>query len=434
MRSPEHQLSNLLKMVLKTPYPLPNSPARYIESLTIRGFESGWYTGQQDDEDRVSNSRLPNRNLHRRYGEDDLLLFKETIFQDYWIESPDGGFNIDCQLWSQDVGLGDEGAIIALLLIHCPNLVTFNLEDRGGHTRRLFDIFDHIAKHGYGTFTHILPRLTNATFNHARGSDQTVGSVEDIRCMSGLLGLPSMRNLHLRALDRIQAPDLGGLFAPGISSITHLTLQGCPISPKTMSGLIRAVKGLKSFSYTWPQSVNPQRGLVPLNPPFDPYWLCCALIASARGTLEELTLRSGFEQEQEWNGVPIWMGSLSELNTLKLLDTDAFMLFAEDHLGWNDHFNRLLPPSLETLTLHDGRYQRSSYPHFGGMIRDLWRLEAMDFPSLKSISFEVQHGLKTTHRRFIKRLSKDCVNREISFEISEMEDMYLGSSDDSLEE
>lgn len=330
MVSPENNLANLLKTIMMNP-----RVGQYIERLTIKGYERHWFPQSPGETVSTHRPRPEDTTLHRAYNDHDMALLKDAAPK-CSIFSPPKSFD---PRWLEDIERGDEGVLIALLLLHLPNLISFDLQDQGACTRRIFDILELNSELG-GTC--LLPKLKRLRFDHAKVEGQLGGCLEDINRLKHALALPSIASLEAKALERVQHDEIGAPVSAQSSNITSLSFKECGLSPKSMFELLEATKSLTNFSYVWPiASQGPQ---IWIDAPFDPFWIRGALLAFAKDSLCKLTLRA--ERSRA-----CWMGCLKPFRVLKEVDTDHFMLFkpASERMS---ELTEVMPASIERLTLH----------------------------------------------------------------------------------
>lgn len=330
MASAENHLADLLKTIITNP-----RIGQYVERLTIKGYERHWFPQSPGETVSTHRPRPENTTLHRTYKEDDMALLKDAA-PNCSIFSPPKSFD---PRWLDDIERGDEGVLIALLLLHLPNLISFDLQDQGACTRRIFDILELNSELGGAS---LLPKLKYLRFDHAKVEGQLGGCLEDINRLKHALALPSVATLEAKALERVQHDEIGAPVPAQSSDISSLSFIECGLSPKSMFELLEATKKLTSFSYVWPiASQGPQ---IWIDAPFDPFWIRGALLAFAKDSLRKLTLRAERSRAS-------WMGCLKPFKVLQEIDTDHFMLFKPTSERMTE-LTEVLPGSIESLTLH----------------------------------------------------------------------------------
>ncbi|KAL8899167.1 MAG: hypothetical protein Q9192_001705 [Flavoplaca navasiana] len=355
--SPVHQLPDLLKAIINCP-----RIGLYIRKIIVRGIENEWVT----DSNLNYNDSGFDIVLNPPCAEDDLELFERTASQ-IPVLSP-----LDRQLpslngWYNDFNKGRHGAVLGLIMLHCPNLSTFDFEDRGGYTRAIFDLFKLInTDKGRGC----LGRLKDVRFEHLQWGEEV--SHEDINRIKTLLSLPAMESLEAHHLGRVFYDVIGSPMPYRSSNIQSLTLTHCPIRNESFFELLEAIGRLKSLTLRKTSLRSA--------------WIRAALIAFAVDSLEYLSLHANVA---EVDGEPFYyMGRLKPFTALRIVDIDDVML--EDYeIGEVRDLEAHLPTSLQSLKLSKFYYLKEDY--IEGLKSELQLMMKANagrriFPDLKQIN------------------------------------------------
>ncbi|KAL8888985.1 MAG: hypothetical protein Q9215_003676 [Flavoplaca cf. flavocitrina] len=223
--SPVHQLPDLLKAIINCP-----RIGLYIRKINVRGIENKWVT----DSNLNYNDSGFDIVLNPRCSEDDIELFKRTASQ-VPVLSPTDRQLPSLNGWCNDFNKGRHGAVLGLIMLHCPNLSTFDFEDRGGYTRAIFDLFELInTDKGRGC----LGRLKDVRFEHLQWGEEV--SHEDINRIKTLLSLPALESLEAHHLGRVFYDVIGSPMPYRSSNIQSLTLTHCPIRNESFLTIVSA--------------------------------------------------------------------------------------------------------------------------------------------------------------------------------------------------
>lgn len=237
--------------------------------------------------------------------------------------------------WITRIRGGDEDPIIALLLLHMPNLQTLvhdlYCQPSQEKVRKTIQHIVHTKNQSY------LSQLRQVTVDYESRHDGDVA--DDCNLLQAYMLIPSVQSLHVRSLCITDASEeLDPYYLGYTSNISELAFTGGFIGTNPLSQLITQTSCLQSFTWkTHRYCESYHQG------PFDSISLSKALMSNASHTLESLTLRaSGYKTTS--------LGSLHGFERLRTIDTDVALLFnadGSDILTWP----KRLPPSLEKLSL-----------------------------------------------------------------------------------
>lgn len=353
--SPVHHLPCLLKAIVDCP-----RIGFYIKKIVIRGISDRWITGSICDGGLTSDAIAQNP----RCSEDDLALFRRTAsrfpaLSPYPIASNRGMSSSDLLNWHQSIDDGDHAALLALIILHCPNLSTLDFDSRASRTKWIFDFIERINENkGCNPLSH----LKHVRFKQSRPDPHF--EPFDIR---GFLSLPAIEAIEVHQLNGVQHHGIGSPMPCQNSNVHSLTLTRCGFDSMAIFGLLEATRHLKSFTLHRTGMVN--------------YWIRATLLAFAKDSLEYLSLHaniaSGFPQN-------IYAGQLSMFTALKTLELDAAMLEIDRHSGIGD-LRTHLPPSLQFLRLDCFlRYFNGLDIQLGLIMSDTF--ERKTFPHLRKIT------------------------------------------------
>lgn len=231
--------------------------------------------------------------------------------------------------WCESIMTGEEDAVVALLLLMLPNLVTLRLDNCDGHLishtlARISSSGDKVA----------LTQLSAVQFG--QGFNDRIFDYDGI--------LPSLTLLP--AVKRISALNVGNPFIqqdvypqarrPGAKSpVTHLSFTNCCYHPMVLSRVMQGLENLTIFSYCSEVALSHAEP--------EPSWLRDTLLAHAKDTLRELTIYS-------WKDG--FMGSLKEFTVLVKVSTSARLLQdPSSHI--EPALSQTLPRQLTILKLCD---------------------------------------------------------------------------------
>ena len=225
--------------------------------------------------------------------------------------------------WLQAIQDGFHDAILALLLLHLPNLDSLEIRPLGGPIEYIPRISQRIQSAPVGTyFSHLKHVSVSFQGDWKRG--------DAMRCFIFFMKLPSLVSSYTSDLG-IGDEELEQYLRPHESNVTHLDFSQCRIGTNAFHDVLRSTRNLRSFSYT---------GWAPL----DWYGLSIGLLHHARHSLEKLTLhRNGGTSTT-------LLYSLREFEVLQEIDTEL-SLFYENAESSVESFPGKLPASVQILCL-----------------------------------------------------------------------------------
>lgn len=366
----------LLKNVLANP-----RTGLYIKRLVVIGCE-------EDDADYLLRSTE-----NRPFSSDDMELFQTVASSFPVLSSPE--YETGDRSWHQELASSNELAVLGLLMLHCPNLSFLDLEYCGADCNLIFELIGNIAA---TKDCELLTQLKRVRYRHLEW--QQSWDRTDINDIKLLLALPSLESIDAGDLSMI---DYGGQVGDPLplrsSHVQALSFARCPITKKSMCELLEATKQLKSFSI--------------YETPLDPWWLRTSLLATARDSLEFLSLRRLGMGEKDAYPAPNnsylgkndpYIGTLKAFTALHTIEIDQDMLANPEVFVRLRQFGNKLPSRLRSLTIWvNGRplYEAIeagflSLVHAGvgqTMLPNLQKISLLDYP--KNLTGEQMKALET---------------------------------------
>ena len=319
--SPVHHLPHLLKSIVESP-----RIGLYIKKIMVRGIEESWFNATSNDYDATGGDVL----LNPRCSDDDIEFFKSCA-SPFSVLSPPHLSPPCVEQWYEGMEGGNHAAFLSLIMLHSPNLRCFDFEDRGGHTRRIFDLFEYI---NIDKGCNILNRLEQVRLEHTGWGNSRCP--EDINRVKMLLGLPAMKSIEAHHLDEIPNGEIGAPMPYRSSDIQSLTFTHCKIYNKSFFELLEATRQLQS--------------LIVNHTSLDNYWIKAALIAFTKDSLKHLSLHSNGTEDDE---LVHYIGPLKPLAALQTLDLDDTILVNPKYDEIRD-LEAHLPASIQSLILDLG--------------------------------------------------------------------------------
>lgn len=178
--------------------------------------------------------------------------------------------------WLASLTNGDEDPVIALLMLHLPNLSILSIDTRGFMTETNDCTYLHLA-------------LEYVLRNPARGLLPSLRTVEVIshgwqsfETCRKFAQIPSVRSIRGSGLQTGESGILSRNLDNRRSTLEKAFFDECKIESKVLHSLIESTQGLRCFGYVFEQDLDYGRP--------DLYWIRAALSASAKDTLEYLQL------------------------------------------------------------------------------------------------------------------------------------------------
>ena len=371
----DYALAATLKTLLDNP-----RAALYVRNISIDWCQSKW--PDSDDRDQAG---------HRSYPKDTMELFRQAI-KDIPFCTED-----EITKWLEVLEIGNEGAIICLILTLVPNVHSLSLARLNSAEDLLFDMIEGVTN---SRDTAVLTRLTEVRLLPGDIRDD-----EELNWVRPFATLPSVRAIeawdigpdceclnhdymndcvgdcygpdenddcqHMVCHERRQA------LLPKTSTVTHLTFINCVINTKWLFRFLQGLQALESFEYHCPREF----------PELDE--MISVLRSNAKHTLRKLRLRSGGD-------IPTGSDTTSDSETMsyaiKLADFD---ILEELEIGYDvllDHRGSnkvadVLPPSIEKVHLS------RLYTIWHWMVKDDVLEMTMDkaecLPNLKQLTIEL---------------------------------------------
>ena len=234
--------------------------------------------------------------------------------------------------WLHQIRLGNEDPLVALLFLYAPNLesLMFVDPDRGRHPSYLLKTIQRVAVQG-STVKPYPSHFKNVEICFAEGW-------EDLDFVKAFMSLPSPISITTQSLfidGRTHETDCAILRQP--STVMGLSFDGCLVPEQVISELLRGVKNLKTFAYSYRHLWHEK-----YKPPFNFLAVMHSLAANANHTLETLELNaSDLETSQI---APICR--FSALRELKIRTSRCFV--ADSNIAY---LVSVLPASIEKLAI-----------------------------------------------------------------------------------
>lgn len=317
------------------------------------------------------------RDYDLKVSEGDLDLFEKVIRSTNIIEQDNH------EDWVEELRSGNEEPLIALLLMHLPNLVHISWKGVVGANVYTSEMLNAIAMKSKCFSLH---KLADVAITHmAEESDLPYADIDLLRSFANI---PSVEHIEGDGIAS-SAGDIELEPPPFscISNATSLSFVNSNIDPKSMSELLFTTHKLEDFYYA---ADDPNVGQN-----FDAFWIRTALIHNARNTLKSLTLLAHDHAHS-------YMGSLEELPFLEFLETNLRLLIGDP--AHSVHMpSTVLPNSIKEVTLHvnhlaDAPYYISIvrttssclqyYPHLSKFTLEGIPPDGMDIPSSEAMDFE----------------------------------------------
>lgn len=272
--------------------------------------------------------------------------------------------------WITRIRAGDEDPIIALLLLHMPNLQTLVQESyRGPSQEKIRETIQHIVQTNNPSY---LSQLRQVTLDYE--SYDEADWADDCNLLQAYMLLPSVQSLGVVSLCPIDPPDeLDPQYLESKSNTTELAFTAPFIGVTPLCQLIRQTSYLKSFKLSTYQHYDRYHHRL-----FDSILLSNALMANASHTLERLTIHPS-------GSTTTSLGSLHGFECLRTIETHVALLFNADGSDISTWPTRL-PLSLEELSLTFEKDHILQTPeNFCEAFRCLLRVRKDQTPHLKKI-------------------------------------------------
>ena len=274
--TPAGMPAGLLSKVLNNP-----SIGHYIKELEV----AYWFTHFTPNNDLfISSDILPTP--HVPYPNSQITAFRAALPHALMRNTLTGKHHISALIrWMRALEVGDEDALIALLLPQCPNLESLMLGDGDKRADCIKTVLSLAAMEN--TMGRILPRL-----KHVELCLVDTDLVDYIRLF---MSLPSMTSLSIR---NFQNPNLKALLGhsivrtlqPGISNVREINLHGEHMDHEVLYEILQSCSYLTRLHCEFRISPPPNQAEEPR------YQLCLQSVMSAlssgnKHTLQSLTLR-----------------------------------------------------------------------------------------------------------------------------------------------
>ena len=345
----------LLKDVLLRP-----RVALYVVHVITDCCERPWWVKKNDrgDDDDVDDSHYL----------DEFMPMSIEAIQKRNILAPK-----DVQCLIQQIRIGNEDPILALLLLLLPNISTMTLPDQGWiHREYCFRTIQRIAE-AKQTKSLIRLRTVNIWLPQLPDSE----FISSLDCVKELARLPLLQSMNIRLQNVSFLPSIimkDPLFQPDTSKITTWTFSYDGLRPSLVFQLTKSIKGLVTFSCV----DKGDKGIG-----FQKFWDSTPPLTKAKHSLESLkflSLRKGR------NG---FLGSFHEYTALKEMEIELSLLIGRgdrpgDLLG-------MLPPSVEKLHLHTREVRPLILPE---IVKSIMQAKSQLFPRLSVLQIEIEHKIR----------------------------------------
>ena len=370
----ERAPASLLKKVLLRP-----RIAQYVTHLSFGRFRHLWDEPGDNDFGGGIDDQWPNDG-HVPYPDNVMALFIEMIRKPSFVprnETSD---------WIKSVRQGDEDPIFALLCMLLPNLSMLTLSDAGFYAEKSQKTILRIAE---TEKTMLLKH--HITVNGV--STNLEGNIE-LAWLRTLAALPSVQIFHFDyvVMDEVDGVDDADVFVSDSYSVRELTFTRSGFHPKVLAQLLDSVKGLKRFSYVYP---NKNLRL------FKPFWIRTALLANAKHSLEYLEILP------DWDEEPELLGTLRGFAALKELKTNIRFLCRRSTF---DGLANILPSSIEKLYL-DTRCH-TAHDIVPALVEEIAEAKTQLVPHLRVLGFITRsdNRIIQEYRSMIEPLEEKCQN------------------------
>lgn len=319
--SPLNHLPHLLKTIIDWPY-----IGLYIKTIIVRGIEGKWVYGSELTHDNLDSDLV----LDPRYSEDDFELFKRAACR-FPISTTPTVKPLTTERWDTCINTGNQAAVLGLIMLHCPNLSTFDFEAGQGYTMLDFNLFGVID---IGKSCNILDRLRHVRFGHfGWGNGVCRPNINQIKM---LLGLPAMESIEIDHMDETDHDDLSAPALYRNSNVQSLTFIHCAMRNRAFFELLKATRQLKSLTLHYTN--------------LNVHWIGVAMMAFAKDSLESLSLHANEGLQMGTPSEGKYLGSLKPFTALRILDLQVDIL-ENPSRGEIRNLQAHLPASLQSLTL-----------------------------------------------------------------------------------
>lgn len=361
------------------------------------------YVRRLDVEWDYTDELLPNLFLEARYDLNDLHLVEKALEHTETIPAN------EVEKWLQAVqDLTDLHAIIAILLIHLPDLEELNLGEVRlpiGHTLKMTQ--DIQFSPAWTSFSHLKRvRIGISILRYW-------GNADIMKSLLGFVLLPSLVSYLIEGLkiDNEQH-DLEQHLGSHESNIARLNFTNSRIDKKVLTKILRSTRCLKTFVFE-ASKFAPQ--------PVNWYWHCIdSLLLYSSSSLESLTLLTCLRTSGARN-----IRTLRAFKVLREIHLDLALFFSESNL---ESFPEKLPASIKIIRLQPSTYDRELSEkiesRFERMPKAILRIaEAKNALLQQLTAIEVKTGYKKTSRHYpgiasiFTDVPKACEVQGVSFKL-----------------
>ena len=357
--------ASLLEEVLLRP-----RTALYVTHLSFGRFRGVWADPDRD---------IWPQNAHVPYPDDVMALFIETIQQSSFVP------RTETSRWITSVEEGSEDPIFALLSMLLPNLVMVTLRED-----------DYDATISQETILRIAETEKPVLLTHL-DTVKIVWTVEEqllhLNWFKAFATLPTVQSIQSDCMGVFEVDheyDGGQYFVSESYNIRQLTFAYSGLDPQILAQLLDSVKGLKAFSYLYPDETFYK---------FKPYWVRTALLANAKRSLEYLAILP------YWTGEFELLGTLRGFTALKELETNANLLCQESAF---DGLAELLPSSIEKIHLDTSYCTDHRTPRIVELriVEEIVKAKSRLIPHVKAL--KLTKSTIDKNRIMIESLEKKC--------------------------
>lgn len=394
-------LAELLEALLLNP-----RAALYVRDVYIDSWPHQW-----DDPDPEFNGY--DEFEHDPYPKKAMELFKQAVKDSPFI------YENEVESWIDELVVGNEGAILSLVVMRLPNAKSFDLFDMGASEFNLSTTVRRIAE---SQDTDALSRLTNVQL-HPRIpalSDwvqafsplpsvkaikaQCIGNDGDVECLSDCWSSGKIHRTDCHA--RL---DIRFTLSSRTSAVVHLTCCSCGVR-KNLAGFLEGLPALEHFDYL---------GVPSFMEFSEPSEIVSALLTHAKHSLQ--VLRLGENSERTTCTV-----SLADFQVLKELDIKSDLLLSYKDTPERSQLADLLPKSVEKVHL---RRLHTDVAHLvENTVLQMALHKAERLPNLKELTIELIPSDNAPNSEVISKIKQKCEGVGVKLNVTTDSSVSIRSS------
>ena len=313
------------------------------------------------------------------YTKEELEIFTTAALDSECLQKPLEEEILDERdFYSQEIQVGNDDILLAILLPLLPNLVALSAEPP---PTRISWYDKAVEKAAFAT-TPTLSKLTQIRLDARGRYGIHLAEIQKFSALPSVRVITALKACGMDCLHEI-SPDTN-------SHVTHLKLWESTVDAKALYEFLRGFGKLQSFTYSYSYTHGT---------PNDAFLIRASLLAHCKATLQSLTLLNSSCR------FAAFMGSLTGFEHLREVYTEWVYLIPPTHDD-NLQLNAHLPASLVRLKIHDSqgrekskyeraiksaqyarehRLQKLKWLVFGGT-RVEWSLETIDWRLTKTCS------------------------------------------------